>query len=197
MLFHCASIAAVDIFYAINSGKTKMVRQWVDAKENINQLNNEGQSALIAAVIQGKLNLVLEVSKANIDLNIVDNHGKTALDWAADYGNRGIIRHLILVGCKAAQQNSIDSIKAVFLSAYKKNRWIVGFGFMLVIPFIVMLSAPVAASLLWCSFGAYYIGINLISIGLTEIALYHAYKEYFYVRLALNNVEDSVVIKSA
>lgn len=165
-LFFCtASICAVDIFHAINIGNKHQVKQWIITNENINQLNQDGQTALIASVIRGNLNIVSEISKVAIDLNVVDNYGKTALDWAADYGDRRIIRHLIVIGCKAAQQNSIDCIKVEFQKKYTRSRVLSLLGAaLIIIPFfVVSLVVGIWAILVLSS---YFAGLYLLTMSL-------------------------------
>lgn len=124
-----------DIFWDVHYGDTRAINKWTASNQDVNQINDEGQSVLIKAVIKENKILVRRLlNNCAINVNIVDIFGKTALDYAVQQENKVLVR--MLLKKKAQVTTDFNAIKCREL-ALKRSGWrilgamllgIIGFG---------------------------------------------------------------------
>lgn len=75
------------LHYAVSQNCTYIAEQILSGNwANINSTNNNGQTALMNAVLSNNQESVLLLLQYNPDLTVKDNDGKTAYDYAVDNG---------------------------------------------------------------------------------------------------------------
>lgn len=78
------------VHYAVRRGNLAVLNAMI-AKNNVNDVNDDGQSALFDAARQNQPVLVEALIKAKADIGVVDKAGRTAADFACECGSRDVL----------------------------------------------------------------------------------------------------------
>jgi len=187
--------SCVDIFHAIKTGSKKQVKRWSEAKKDVNQLNEDGQSALIVAAACGNARMIKKILESQIDVNIVDNFGKTALDWAVAQGKFKVIAPLIIANGKVAQKDSVRAIQKMFEQRASRRLIASQLALLLLIPFFLLIERhPAAAWSVWAvSMSASLYSLIALWPG-AENAFCKSNKDYFFDCLLLDNYGSGQIV---
>ena len=120
-LFSFNFINSSNIFKSIESNDKKSIKQWLNAKNNLQELNGDNQTALIKSVQNNNKQLAYNLLKNNIAVNHLDNFSKTALDYAVESNNKKIIKILIKNGGKVTTEANFNHCKKILTNSRLKR----------------------------------------------------------------------------
>lgn len=172
-------VQETDIFWDIHYGDTKAVQRWLKSDQNIEQLNNDGQSILIKAVIKENKFLVRKLLSFGVEVNVIDNFGKTALDYAVQQENKAIIR--LLLKEKAKVTSDINAVHCREIVA-KRSGWRIFAAIALGLVGVVLLGS-LTFTLLFAA-GDLGAGANFLATGFGVISLFGGGITYGVVKTA-------------
>lgn len=123
-----------DVFLDFEHNDHKAISQFFRAKEDINIVNDYGQTLLMKAVQVSNKSLVKRLLGKKVDVNLVDDFGKTALDYAAEYNNKKLVLLLAKHHAMVTTQPNLAKVRQIITSKVRLNRAIWGIckGFMFV-----------------------------------------------------------------
>jgi len=80
---------------AAQEGRLDLIQELLkNPKENVNDQDEQGRTALMVASENGHLQIVQRLLEKNADLRLIDRQGRTALDWARIQGHSAILQLL-------------------------------------------------------------------------------------------------------
>ncbi len=145
----CSLFQASDIFKAIESNNKKEIQKWLKGNPNIDQLNDQGQSVLVAAVQAGNKGLVKQLLKRNAAVNVVDKAGRTALDYAAELQHNKIVIKLIEDEAQVAIQANVIKVQKV-LKRWARICLVLSLGLVVFAGLVIAAAIIVGAVLQFC-----------------------------------------------
>jgi hypothetical protein len=77
---------------------TDVVRMLLDAKVDVNAMNQNGETALMRASERGNANVARMLVDAKADVNVMNQRGRTALMSASESGNATVVQVLLAAG---------------------------------------------------------------------------------------------------
>lgn len=97
----------MNIFDAIREGSLEEVQNCASVEDaDINIKNNNGNTALMYAVIYDRMEIAKFLCKVGADINIKNKYGDTALVFAACNGHLEIVKFLCKVGADISMKNN-------------------------------------------------------------------------------------------
>jgi ankyrin repeat protein len=90
-------------------GNLEMVKFLVSEGADVNMVNNNGGTALMAASEKGNLEIVKFLVSKGADVNAVNNNGNTALMLASENGNLEMVKFLFSEGADVNAVNNIGN----------------------------------------------------------------------------------------
>lgn len=98
--------------FAAEGDSPEIVTLLIKAGADLNTRNNDGETALIAAVKRGHVETTRLLLMAGADVKIRDAEGRSALDWAEDR-NRTYLAQIIAIAGRPSAANVILSERPV------------------------------------------------------------------------------------
>ena len=107
----CSLFQASDVFKAIESNNKKEIQKWLKSNPNVDVLNDQEQSVLIAAVCAENDYLVKQLLKRKATVNVIDKSGKTALDYAVELKQNNMVLKLVKREAMVTSQENLVCVQ--------------------------------------------------------------------------------------
>lgn len=105
LLAFAGSKDKTDLFTSAYEGKVAVVSKALDKGTDINQLNQRGESFVMAAASNGQTKMLKLLISKKADLNLKDKEGKTALYFAITNEQQEAAKQLVEAGADLTNQN--------------------------------------------------------------------------------------------
>lgn len=111
------------IFAAAAKGDLKTIQKMIDKKENLNQVDDSGNTVLMIAAGHGHTQIVEALIKAGANLNAKNNADQNAIFEAVERGNTDIVAALLKAGVSANQREiaGLGGGRTLLMIATQKN----------------------------------------------------------------------------
>ena len=113
-----------DLMWAASEGQLQNVKKLINAGEDVNAANAEGDTPLHYAVSNGDKDILNILLQAGAAVNATDSEGNTPLHWAAKGGHKDILKILIASG---GDVNAITFNGSTVLDVAAWKVWIITF----------------------------------------------------------------------
>tara|TARA_Y100000588_G_C14117970_1_gene866049 strand:+ start:81 stop:749 length:669 start_codon:yes stop_codon:yes gene_type:complete len=151
-----------DIFLDIQYNDHKAISRFFRAKDDINIVNDYGQTLLMKAVQVGNKSLVKRLFSKRVDVNLVDDFGKTALDYAVEHNNTKLVLLLAKQHTMVTTQPNLAKVRQIITSKVRLNKaiWSICKGFMFV--FLGITTFGLGAMLLTPTIKGLEVGLTIV-----------------------------------
>jgi hypothetical protein len=96
------------------SGNLERVKQLVEGGANIDETNEDGETAMLLACINGLLEVVVYLVEHGANVAHTDRLGMTALHWAGNDGNLSCVTYLLEHGARITERDNEGTTAFLF-----------------------------------------------------------------------------------
>ena len=100
---------AVTVHQACFYGMTAFVKKYLECHEDINKVNNKGETPLHVAAKHGTDKVVSTLVDNNCDVNILTEHGESALSLAVSFSHLKVVKILLANGASINHLSPINN----------------------------------------------------------------------------------------
>ena len=108
-------------FQAARDGHQDMLKEFIDAKFDLNIQDEKGYTALILAAYHGQQPTVTQLLNAGADPCAKDQRGNTALMGAIFKGELSIAQQLVAADCAPDQRNNAGQTAAMYAALFHRK----------------------------------------------------------------------------